>query len=81
MNVPNLSQPGLTEETRAVPSSTPGARPITIGSTRRHTVGSAARLTHNTYALSATSIGTSAGLSTRLVRNNSASGTVMDENP
>src|SRR5678815_1235336 len=81
MNVPNFSQPGLTNDTSAVPASTPGARPTTIGSTRRHTLGSAARFTHNTYAFNATSIGTSAGLRTRLVRNNSASGTVIDENP
>ena len=40
MNVPNLSQPGLTCETSAVPRMTPGSRPMTIGSTRRQTRGS-----------------------------------------
>ena len=37
MNVPNFSQPGLTRDTSIVPTMTPGARPMTIGSTRRHT--------------------------------------------
>ena len=35
---------------------TPGARPMTIGRTRRHTRPSAARLTHSTQAFSTTSI-------------------------
>ena len=48
MKVPNFSQPGLTRETSIVPTITPGASPMTIGSTRRHTVESASRLTHNT---------------------------------
>ena len=54
---------------------------MTIGSMRRQTIGSDVRLIQSTYALSATSIGTSAGFSTRLVRNSSATGTVSDENP
>ena len=52
MKVPNFSQPGLTRDTSIVPTITPGARPITIGSTRRHTIDSASRFTHSTYALS-----------------------------
>src|SRR5947208_6495513 len=64
-----------------VPSTTPGARPIVTGRTRRHTRGSAARLVQITYAFSATSSTTSAGLSARLLRNSSASGTVIDEKP
>ncbi len=46
--VMNLSQPGLTDDTIMVPSATPGARPITIVSTRRHTEGMASRFTHST---------------------------------
>ena len=38
MNVPNRRYPGLTRESSAVPATMPGARPITIGSTRRHTL-------------------------------------------
>ena len=64
-----------------MPTITPGASPTIIGITRRHTAGSASRLTHSTYALSATSTSTSAGLSTRLDRKSSARGTVIDENP
>src|SRR5262249_23565877 len=41
----------------------------------------AARLAQTTYALRATSIGTSAGLMTRLVKKKSASGTVIEEKP
>ena len=48
MKVTNFSQSGLTRDTIMVPSATPGARPMTIGSTRRHTVGSASRFTHRT---------------------------------
>ena len=48
MKVPNFSQPGLTCDTSIVPTITPGARPITIGRTRRHTIGSASRFTHST---------------------------------
>src|SRR5262245_56226853 len=77
----NLSQSELTTDTRIVPMATPGASATTIGSTRRQTFGNDARLTHSTYVLSTTSMGTSAGLSTRLVRNSSATGTVIDENP
>ena len=60
---------------------TPGSSPMTIGSTRRQTTPSASRFTQSTYAFSATSIRTSAGLRTRFDRNSSASGTVIDEKP
>src|SRR5207244_13289510 len=42
--------PICTRRTSDVPSTTPGARPRTIGRTRRHTWGTLARLTHRTYA-------------------------------
>src|SRR6059058_2436174 len=51
--------------------------PRALGESR----GAAARFTQSTWALSATSIGTSAGFRTRLLRNNSAIGTVIDEKP
>ena len=81
MYVTNFSQSELRSETRAVPTMTPGARAITTGFTRCQTFGIDARLTHRTYALSTTSMGTSAGLRTRFVRKNSATGTVSDEKP
>ena len=77
----SFSHAGLTRDTISVPRMMPGSRPMTIGSTRRQTSASASRFTHSTYALSATSISTSAGFSTRFDRNSSASGTVIDENP
>ena len=46
-----------------------------------HTRPTDSRFTHRTHALRATSISTSAGFRTRLVRKSSASGTVIDENP
>src|SRR6185437_8702614 len=79
--VPNFSHSGRTCTTISVPSATPGARPIAIGSRRARTAARPLRLTHSTYAFSTTSIGTSAGVSTRLVRKSSASGTVIDEKP
>ena len=77
----NFSQSEFTIETSIVPTTTPGASAITIGIVRRQTFGIEARFTHRTYALSTTSIGTSAGFSTRFVRKNSATGTVSDEKP
>src|SRR5438128_4739964 len=77
----NFSQSEFTIDTSIVPKTTPGASATTMGIVRRQTFGIDARFTHNTYALSTTSIGTSAGFSTRLVRKNSATGTVSEENP
>ena len=64
-----------------VPTATPGASPMATGIRRARTAASPRRLTHSTDALSATSIGTSAGFKTRFVRNSRARGTVIDENP
>ena len=77
----NFSQSELTCDTSIVPTTTPGSNAMTIGSVRRQTCWIEPRFTHNTYALSTTSIGTSAGFSTRFVRKNSATGTVMEEKP
>src|SRR5438874_8096280 len=79
--VPSFSHAGLTVVTIIVPTITPGSSPITMGSTRFQTAPSASRLTKSTYAFSATSMRTRAGLRVRFVRNSSASGTVIDEKP
>src|SRR5262249_41304988 len=77
----NLSQSAFTCDTSIVPSPTPGPSARTIGSVLRQTSGIDRRFTQRTYALSTTSIGTRAGFKTRLVRNNRATGTLIDENP
>src|SRR5471030_1459398 len=79
--VASFSHPGWTYDRISVPITMPGIRPTTTSCTRGRTSGSAARFTHSTHAFSTTSTRTSAGFRTRLVRNSSASGTVIDENP
>src|SRR5207249_4473205 len=81
MYVLSLIHPGLTNFSSHVPAMTPGTNPMMMGMTRERTAGSFARFTQSTLALSTTSSSTSAGFNTRLVKKNSARGTVIDENP